>query len=183
MSVFELGMRGSEGEETGSAYGLEASRVGSLPSVYLLPNFVDEAAEAKLLSQIHKRGRWKQLSGRRLQEYGGTVHHKHGLLQAPLPDWMSDLMKRWISILVHTTQHIFDLPRDNHNAHQSDFSCRVASETGLWNRALPNHVLLNAYPPGGGIMVRQATSMLPVLLAEQAPWHQQQTSFKRCVMQ
>ena len=73
---------------------LEASRVGKLPSVYLLPDFIDEAAEARLLSQIHSRGRWKQLSGRRLQEYGGTVHQKHGLLQASLPSWMSALTER-----------------------------------------------------------------------------------------
>ena len=159
-------MRDSEGAETGSACGLEASRVGSLPSVYLLPDFIDEAAEARLLSQIHSRGRWKQLSGRRLQEYGGTVHHKHGLLQSPTPDWISNLMKRWISILFHITRHIFDLPRDVHNAHRSSTCCRVASETGLWTGVLPNHVLLNAYPPGGGIMVRQATSILLALLAE-----------------
>ncbi|KAK9818464.1 hypothetical protein WJX74_005791 [Apatococcus lobatus] len=104
---------------------LEANRVGKLPSVYLLPDFIDEIAEARLLSQVHSRGRWKQLSGRRLQEYGGTVHQKHGLLQAPLPSWMRALTER------------------------------VASETGLWNGALPNHVLLNAYPPGSGIMSHQ----------------------------
>ena len=37
---------------------------------------------------------------------------------------------------------------------------RVASETGLWNGLLPNHVLLNAYPPGSGIMVGLAAIML-----------------------
>ena len=42
---------------------------------------------------------------------------------------------------------------------------RVASETGLWSGLLPNHVLLNAYPPGSGIMVGLAAIMLDVQLS------------------
>ena len=73
---------------------LTSNKIGSLPSIYLIPEYVSEATEMQLLSQINSRGRWKSLSGRRLQEYGGTVHQKHGLLQADLPSWMSLLTER-----------------------------------------------------------------------------------------
>ena len=74
--------------------GLRAHRVGTLPSVYLIPEFVSHQEEGLLLKHVYSRERWKSLSGRRLQEYGGTVHHKQGLLEAPLPEWMSSLLQR-----------------------------------------------------------------------------------------
>ena len=64
-----------------------------------------------------------QVSGRRLQSYGGTIHEKWGgLLQAPLPSWLSTLMER-----IGLDFNIF--------------------------QGQPNHVLLNAYNPGEGILV------------------------------
>ena len=64
-----------------------------------------------------------QVSGRRLQNFGGAVHEKWGgLIQAPLPGWMQSLL---------------DL---------------IQQRTAVFNPAA-NHVLLNAYSPGEGIMV------------------------------
>jgi alkylated DNA repair protein alkB family protein 6 len=65
-----------------------------------------------------------QLSGRRLQNYGGIVHPK-GLLQAPIPRWLHPLMERM---------------------HQ---------DTRTYGPHPPNHVLVNAYSPGQGILPHQ----------------------------
>ena len=62
-------------------------------------------------------------AGRRLQNLGGLVHKK-GLIPAPLPSWLTPLMGR------------------------------LAGDTGAFGEGgqLPNHVLINAYQPGEGIM-------------------------------
>ena len=65
-----------------------------------------------------------QVSGRKLQSYGGTVHEKWGgLLQAPLPSWLQALLTK------------------------------LEQDVQLYKGA-PNHVLLNVYEPGQGILVR-----------------------------
>lgn len=50
--------------------------------------------------------------------------HKKGLVPTPLPSWLQPLL------------------------------ARLAAETGIWGEGgqLPNHVLINAYQPGEGIM-------------------------------
>lgn len=64
-----------------------------------------------------------QVSGRQLQSYGGTIHEKWGgLLQAPMPTWLSETLKG-----INVGLDVFGGPA--------------------------NHVLLNAYEPGEGILV------------------------------
>ena len=64
-----------------------------------------------------------QVSGRQLQSYGGTIHEKWGgLLQAPMPTWLSGTLKD-----INVGLDVFGGPA--------------------------NHVLLNAYEPGEGILV------------------------------
>jgi len=66
-----------------------------------------------------------QLSGRQLQNHGGSVHSK-GLIPAPLPTWLEQL-------LAQLPQQLLQLfPQDQP----------------------PNHVLINSYQAGCGIMVR-----------------------------
>lgn len=65
-----------------------------------------------------------QLSGRRLQNHGGIVHTK-GLIPAPLPGWLQQLL----TALPPQLLGLF--PADQP----------------------PNHVLINSYQPGCGIMV------------------------------
>ena len=78
----------------------------------LCPAFATEAHRCTL-----------QVSGRRLQNFGGAVHEKWGgLIQAPLPGWMQSLLDT------------------------------VQQRTAVFDPAA-NHVLLNAYSPGEGIMV------------------------------
>ena len=52
---------------------LERFRIGSLRSIYYVPDFVSEQAEASLLASVNtSTARWTQLSGRRLQMYGAS---------------------------------------------------------------------------------------------------------------
>jgi hypothetical protein len=150
-----------------------------LSSLYLLPDFISSAQEQRLLAEVHSsKAKWvqvsahkrrscavaraaehvlahrrstvhastqhtcahtrahahtppprphplKQLSGRRLQNHGGMVHGK-GLVPAPMPAWLQALVAH---VLARLPPGLF--PPD----------------------APPNHVLVNAYEPGCGIMV------------------------------
>lgn len=59
------------------------------PTVYYIPNFITEAEEECLLKQVYSapKPKWTQLSGRRLQNWGGLPHPK-GMLAEKLPDWL-----------------------------------------------------------------------------------------------
>ncbi|KAL4437805.1 hypothetical protein ABPG77_005717 [Micractinium sp. CCAP 211/92] len=106
---------------------LERFRVGTLPSLYYVPEAIGAEEEQRLLREIRaSKQAWKTVSGRRLQNLGGIVHKK-GLIASPLPGWLQPLL------------------------------ARLAGETGIWGGErggplLPNHVLINAYLPGEGIM-------------------------------
>ncbi|RFN52198.1 alkylated dna repair protein alkb like 6 [Fusarium flagelliforme] len=114
---------------------LEHARITSLPqAAYYIPNFITEEEEKIILDKISSapKPRWKQLTKRRLQTWpSDLVNNK--LLDAPLPTWLQDpVMSRLLSLPVKDSEagHLFcDSP------HQK-----------------PNHVLINEYPPGIGIM-------------------------------
>uniref|UniRef100_A0A8B9H176 RNA-binding protein Nova-1-like n=1 Tax=Astyanax mexicanus TaxID=7994 RepID=A0A8B9H176_ASTMX len=59
------------------------------PTVYYVPDFITEAEEEYLLQQVYRapKPKWTQLSGRRLQNWGGLPHPK-GMLAEKLPDWL-----------------------------------------------------------------------------------------------
>ncbi|XP_026885301.1 alpha-ketoglutarate-dependent dioxygenase alkB homolog 6 [Electrophorus electricus] len=59
------------------------------PTVYYVPAFITEAEEAHLLQQVYRapKPKWTQLSGRRLQNWGGLPNPK-GMLAEKLPDWL-----------------------------------------------------------------------------------------------
>lgn len=92
------------------------------PTVYYIPDFISEDEEAYLLEQVYKspKPKWTQLSGRRLQNWGGLPHPK-GMLAEKMPDWLQKYCDRISSL--------------------DAFSGKVA-----------NHVLVNEYKPGEGIM-------------------------------
>lgn len=105
------------------ALDLEPFRVGSLPSLYVLPEFITAAEEQRLLAAVRAaKGKWTSVSGRRLQNHGGIVH-KGGLVAAPTASWLEQLVGR-------------------------------LSATGIYGgeAARANHVLINAYQPGEGIL-------------------------------
>lgn len=77
--------------------------------------------------------RWKQLSHRRLQTWPSDLVQNR-LLAAPLPNWLDDpVVSRLLSIPLRT---------EDNPAHLFASSPHKR----------PNHVLINEYPPGVGIM-------------------------------
>ncbi|EMD85276.1 hypothetical protein COCC4DRAFT_207950 [Bipolaris maydis ATCC 48331] len=115
---------------TGSEYsnaklGLDAFRIAGLPpDFYYIPNFISVEEETSILQKIPAQ-RWTYLSHRRLQAIPSTLTKNNTLLASPLP--------------VYLTTPIIDRFKDlsifDHTPHQQ-----------------PNHVLVNEYKPGQGIM-------------------------------
>ncbi|GIL57147.1 hypothetical protein Vafri_12447 [Volvox africanus] len=96
-----------------------------LPSLFYVQDYVVPEQEAALLREVRaSKSKWVQLSGRRLQNLGGVVHSK-GLIPAPLPSWLEPLLTRLAG---------------------------EGGEGGLYGGKPPNHVLVNSYLPGEGIM-------------------------------
>ncbi|KAJ8751391.1 hypothetical protein K2173_016591 [Erythroxylum novogranatense] len=104
---------------------LNKFKVGNLPSVFYIPEFITRLEETQLLAKIYEAplSKWKSLKNRRLQNWGGVVHEK-GLLPQDLPPWLTKI-----------TQKIYN-------------------ESGLFPAAI-NHVLINEYLPDQGIMPHQ----------------------------
>ncbi|PSN68275.1 hypothetical protein BS50DRAFT_676173 [Corynespora cassiicola Philippines] len=108
------------------AESLEKYRIKSLPpNFYYIPNFISAEEEASLLNKIPPQ-RWTPLTHRRLQAHPSTLTPStNTLLASPLPRWLSDpILPRLqaLDIFAHTPH------------------------------AAPNHVLINEYRPGEGIM-------------------------------
>jgi hypothetical protein len=110
--------------------------VQSLPSsAFYIPDFISEDEEKTILDRIANapKPRWKQLTHRRLQTWPSDLV-KDALIDAPLPPWLEDpVISRLLSIPVSETD--------------SDINIFTASP-----HRRPNHVLINEYPPGVGIM-------------------------------
>ena len=92
------------------------------PTVYYIPDFISEDEEAYLLEQVYKSPipKWTQLSGRRLQNWGGLPRPK-GMLAEKMPDWLQK-------------------------------NCDRISSLNAFSGKAANHVLVNEYKPGEGIM-------------------------------
>lgn len=142
---------------------LNQARVTRLPAtVYYIPDFVSKEEEQILLEKVRlfitqlgstgrykqrfgwtycdqiacaPKPRWKQLSHRRLQIWPSELVQNR-LLDAPLPSWLDDpIVSRLLSI-----------PLDSGGG--GDSAHLFASSP----HKRPNHVLINEYPPGVGIM-------------------------------
>ncbi|XP_015282151.1 PREDICTED: alpha-ketoglutarate-dependent dioxygenase alkB homolog 6 [Gekko japonicus] len=102
---------------------LEPFRVGQCPpTACYIPDFITEAEEAYLLQQVYgaPKPKWTQLSGRRLQNWGGLPHPK-GMVPEKLPTWLQAYTDK-------------------------------VSSLGVFGGKSANHVLVNEYRPGEGIM-------------------------------
>eukprot|EP00897_Mesotaenium_endlicherianum_P009546 jgi/Mesen1/861/ME000114S10941 len=95
-----------------SAMALEDYREGILPSIYLIPDYINEKEEELLIKQVYAAPavKWKPVTNRRLQNW--------------VPPWLNAITER--------------LTRD----------------IGLFPKPI-NHVLVNEYKPGQGIMPHQ----------------------------
>uniref|UniRef100_A0A0K8SZ75 Fe2OG dioxygenase domain-containing protein n=1 Tax=Lygus hesperus TaxID=30085 RepID=A0A0K8SZ75_LYGHE len=100
-------------------------RVTNAPSdLYYLPNFISEEEEKFILDKVYAapKPKWVQLLNRRLQHWGGSPS-KNGMIVEPIPSWLQSFMDRIDKL------NIFD-----------DSNVKT------------NHVLINEYRPGQGIM-------------------------------
>ncbi|KAH6875048.1 hypothetical protein BKA58DRAFT_114800 [Alternaria rosae] len=105
--------------------GLKAFRIAGLPpDFYYIPNFISVEEEASILQKIPSQ-RWTHLTHRRLQALPSTLTSTNTLLAAPLPTYLTTPIIPRFSDL-----GIFD-----HTPHGQ-----------------PNHILVNEYKPGEGIM-------------------------------
>ncbi|OKO93704.1 Alpha-ketoglutarate-dependent dioxygenase alkB -like protein [Penicillium subrubescens] len=108
---------------------LEAARITALPDdAFYIPNFISKEEEQILLQKIQSAPlpRWTHLTHRRLQTWPSSLTKTNTLLSSPLPPWL--------------TTPIID-PR--------------FKELGIFAQSphtAPNHVLINEYHPGHGIM-------------------------------
>ncbi|KIJ64381.1 hypothetical protein HYDPIDRAFT_112387 [Hydnomerulius pinastri MD-312] len=98
-------------------------------AAYYIPDFITADEEAHLLRKINEspKQKWKMLGNRRLQLWGGEVLRKNILFREEMPPFLAsypDILGR----LKATTAF-------NSSPHQG-----------------PNHVILNEYLPGQGIM-------------------------------
>ncbi|XP_028920158.1 alpha-ketoglutarate-dependent dioxygenase alkB homolog 6 isoform X2 [Ornithorhynchus anatinus] len=102
---------------------LEPFRVEQAPpAIYYIPDFVSEEEEEYLLRQVYNapKPKWTQLSGRKLQNWGGLPHPR-GMVPERLPAWLRRYTDKITSL-------------------------------GVFGGRRANHVLINEYQPGQGIM-------------------------------
>ncbi|KAI5804368.1 hypothetical protein EDC01DRAFT_416524 [Geopyxis carbonaria] len=110
---------------------LEAHKLPTLPSTaYYIPSFITASEESHLLSQISTQpaAKWTHLTHRRLQTHPAALTKSNVLLSAStLPGWLAELVPRMQALGIWT-----DAPHGG-----------------------PNHVLVNEYRPGEGIMAHE----------------------------
>ncbi|KAJ7607488.1 hypothetical protein FB45DRAFT_395032 [Roridomyces roridus] len=107
-------------------------RVPESDACYYIPDFITVEEEEYLIRKIQDSPpqRWKQLSNRRLQLWGGELTSKNVLVAQPLPSFVDTY---------------------------PDIIGRL-EETGVFAKSThgkPNHIIMNEYLPGQGIMPHQ----------------------------
>lgn len=95
-----------------------------------------------ILAQVDNtpKPKWTQLSNRRVINYGG-VPHPNGMIVEDLPKWLKDK--------VVTLNNLGKFPIPNL---VTIYLFNLFRSTGLFDKAHANHVLVNEYLPGQGIM-------------------------------
>lgn len=117
-----------------SASNLDSYKIGAINSMYYVPDFLSEEQEISLLGQIKEEGNirgkgWHQLRTRRVMCFGDPTviyaFEKDSVF--PMPDWLS----------------LFN---------DSFSSSSVWKSPTHYTNWTPNHILINQYEPGEGIM-------------------------------
>ncbi|KAJ5748389.1 uncharacterized protein N7511_010085 [Penicillium nucicola] len=107
---------------------IETVRIEGLPDgAFYISDFVSEDEESWLVQKVLSapQPRWTQLSHRRLQTWPSPLTKNNTLIACPLPSWLESVIG----------PRLRDLAIFNDAPHQA-----------------PNHVLVNEYQPGQGIM-------------------------------
>ncbi|KAI7728668.1 hypothetical protein M8C21_009666 [Ambrosia artemisiifolia] len=68
---------------------LNKFKVGSVPTVFYIPDFISDSDQNLLLNHINAApvSKWKVLKNRRLQNWGGIVHEK-------VPPWLTKITEK-----------------------------------------------------------------------------------------
>ncbi|KAG5986913.1 hypothetical protein E4U54_005219 [Claviceps lovelessii] len=136
---------------------LGQARIQGLPSTaYYIPNFISPQEERLLLDRIAAapKPRWKQLTHRRLQTWPSDLVQDR-LLDAPLPAWLEDpIIGRLLSL---PTADAVTTPTSRHASDTATVSSHIFSQSP---HQRPNHVLINEYPRGVGIMPHKLSTQL-----------------------
>ncbi|XP_073497769.1 alpha-ketoglutarate-dependent dioxygenase alkB homolog 6 [Phyllobates terribilis] len=106
-----------------SAADLESFFIDKAPrAAYYIPEYITAEEEEYLLRQVYNapKPKWTQLSGRKLQNWGGLPHPR-GMVPEKLPPWLQTYTDKISSLEV-------------------------------FGGSRANHVLVNEYNPGEGIM-------------------------------
>ncbi|XP_050109343.1 uncharacterized protein LOC126588314 [Malus sylvestris] len=85
---------------------LDDFKVGSVPTLIYIPDFITDNEQTMLLNKIYEGpvSKWKSLKNRRLQKWGSIVHEK-GLLPQDLPSWLTK-----ITCKIYEESGLFPLP-------------------------------------------------------------------------
>jgi alkylated DNA repair protein alkB homolog 6 len=100
-------------------------------TAFYIPNFIDQQCENDLIRKIYDvpKPKWTTLKNRRLQNWGGLPDNDKGMIQEEIPQWLN-------------------------------IQCSKITQLGFFNTNIehgkdtkkPNHILVNEYQPGQGIM-------------------------------
>ncbi|KAI0128627.1 Alkbh6 protein [Xylariales sp. AK1849] len=127
---------------------LDHVRIRSLPpTAYYISDFISEDEERHFLDKIAAapKPRWKQLTHRRLQTWPSDLVNSR-LVAGPLPDWLDEPI----------VSRLKSIRRSNDSS-----SSNIFAESP---HKRPNHVLINEYPSGVGIMPhRDGSAYHPVV--------------------
>ncbi|KAH7729494.1 Oxoglutarate/iron-dependent dioxygenase [Aphelenchoides avenae] len=94
-------------------------------TIRYIPGFITAEEEEYLLEKVNTapKPKWQTLSNRRLQNWGGLVGKKALIPDDDLPEWLNETIDKIMSV-----------------------------QNGFPSNRRPNHVLVNEYLPGQGIM-------------------------------
>ncbi|KAK9502294.1 hypothetical protein O3M35_011092 [Rhynocoris fuscipes] len=94
------------------------------PSIFYIPNFVTESEEEYIINRVNTapKPKWTQLRNRRLQNWGG-IPHPNGMIVEEIPQWLKLFLNKVDDLKLYEKGNL-----------------------------KANHVLVNEYLPGQGIM-------------------------------
>ncbi|KAJ3208665.1 Alpha-ketoglutarate-dependent dioxygenase alkB 6 [Dinochytrium kinnereticum] len=125
---------------------IERFRVQRAPnSIHYVPDFISEEEEARLIRNVNSAPlpKWTVLRNRRLQNWGCTPCGKKGIaIHENLPAWLEE------QAIKISDMGAFDGLSDAGTSSEGNFQEMLRSS----RKVKPNHVLVNEYRPGQGIM-------------------------------
>ena len=110
-----------------AAFELENHRIGAFQNLFYIPDVITKANEFQLLESIaigglSSKSAWVQLKNRRLQSWGKSIPGSTAAADEKLPPWLSNISNALV-------------------------------QSGVFEKEdLPNHVLINEYEIGDGIL-------------------------------